>query len=98
MHCFPTARDIETIDSTVYSNTSIISDEARYLGEILDLVPMAKITWGGIYVCIEDVHARTNPMWEHLVSGVSEKYERYHYDLHLCKKIARHISANRRRG
>lgn len=63
----------------------------RYLGEILDLVPMNKITWGGDSVCIEEIYAHTKLMKEILVSVLSERCERHRYDLPLCKDIARRI-------
>ena len=60
----------------------------RYVREILDVVPMTKVTWGGDSAYIEEVYAHAKLMKEILASVLAKKCESGRYDLSLCEEIA----------
>jgi predicted TIM-barrel fold metal-dependent hydrolase len=64
------------------------STAQRYLSEVLDSIPMTKISWGGDAVLIEEVYAHSKIMKEILIAVLLEKLKNGRYDLALCKEIA----------
>jgi hypothetical protein len=60
----------------------------RYVGEVLDTVPMTKISWGGDGVLVEEAYAHAKLMRELLISVLSEKTVSGRYDEELCRQIA----------
>jgi len=63
----------------------------RYLLEILDEIPMNKITWGGDAEHVEEVYSNVKMMREILVSVLSEKFGAGRYDFELCEQIAKRV-------
>ncbi len=60
----------------------------RYLTELLDLVPMTKIGWGGDAVLVEEVYAHSKLTRQFLTAVLSKKMAQGQYDLALCQEIA----------
>lgn len=63
----------------------------RYVDEILDEVPMSKISWGGDGSLVEEVYAHAKIIRQILFTVLGSRIDRGDYDPNLCREICQRI-------